>query len=316
MPKKHSRSPDSASHACPRCNYDQSGLIATWADTCPLEGVCSECGYAFAWSDVLNPRRRILRGFFEHASGMWGSWVAALRTLLWTIWPGGFWSKVKMHHEPRLKMLWWIPVWFITLWALVCAVRLATALIWASQGMLSGTALKAEIVNAFIQPVADCYWWRLAGQSRLSLEFWIADWSPGILGLMSQSLLFPVLLLVLPETRRRAKVRPMHIIRATVYGHAWIVCIPITYLAMATEYFVGAVSNTWPHMINDFVMDYYPFIILLVAVWIGVWWWMVLKRCFDVAQPVFHWFVLMVPAVLLVAVFMLFDSTFVMRYFR
>lgn len=55
---------------CPRCGYDQAGLIATWAAACPVEYACTECGgrspsaWLFepgpAWS-VEHARRRLLR---------------------------------------------------------------------------------------------------------------------------------------------------------------------------------------------------------------------------------------------------------------
>jgi hypothetical protein len=37
---------------CPRCEYDLSST-ASWTQACPLEGVCSECGTCFRWSDLL-----------------------------------------------------------------------------------------------------------------------------------------------------------------------------------------------------------------------------------------------------------------------
>ena len=47
---------------CPRCGYDLSGIVASWTNSCPLTGICSECGLKFRWGAVLMP---LLRGTIE-----------------------------------------------------------------------------------------------------------------------------------------------------------------------------------------------------------------------------------------------------------
>ncbi|MBC7773044.1 MAG: hypothetical protein H7210_11150, partial [Pyrinomonadaceae bacterium] len=100
------------STACPRCGYDQSGLIATWQSECPLIGTCSECGLAFDWTDVLHAHTKLEPRFVEHAPiGRVGARVfaAAWRTLGWAIRPWMFWRTVKLHHPIRsLRWLVWL----------------------------------------------------------------------------------------------------------------------------------------------------------------------------------------------------------------
>ena len=43
---------------CPRCGYDLRGVVATWAEACPLQSTCSECGLALEWSEVVGARAR------------------------------------------------------------------------------------------------------------------------------------------------------------------------------------------------------------------------------------------------------------------
>ncbi len=75
---------------CPRCGYDLSGVVSSWTDSCPLEGVCSECGAGVTWSNLLS--RGVFRGdprvshwSFEHAES--GLVAAYLRTSLRALTP-------------------------------------------------------------------------------------------------------------------------------------------------------------------------------------------------------------------------------------
>ena len=94
--------------ACPHCGYDLSGAAAAWADSCPLDGLCSECGGPFAWRDVLSRRHRVLAWLFEARRGLapiaaWRTWVRALDPRL-------FWSAVRPEHAVR--------PWRLVLWLL------------------------------------------------------------------------------------------------------------------------------------------------------------------------------------------------------
>ena len=52
--------------ACPVCGYDQSGLVESWTDACPLESPCSECGGVIGWREVFRPDLYAQRRFVEH----------------------------------------------------------------------------------------------------------------------------------------------------------------------------------------------------------------------------------------------------------
>ena len=58
--------------SCPRCGYDQRGVIAQWTDTCDLDGRCTECGLAFEWARVLNPKKFAPPWSVECARGLRG----------------------------------------------------------------------------------------------------------------------------------------------------------------------------------------------------------------------------------------------------
>jgi hypothetical protein len=89
---------------CPRCGYDQSGLIATWTESCPLAALCTECGYSFDPADAIHPTRKRLPWLYEHAKHWW-SVRAWWRTVLMLLWPPLFWKRVRPEHEVRVGRL-------------------------------------------------------------------------------------------------------------------------------------------------------------------------------------------------------------------
>ena len=107
--------------ACPRCGYDQRGGVATWSESCPLEGICTECGLHITWSEVLQPEKFEPRWCVEFVSRIWRMPRASMRTLIRSFWPWGFWSRLKMSHSIRpLRLLIYI-LWLLLL-PLLCYV--------------------------------------------------------------------------------------------------------------------------------------------------------------------------------------------------
>lgn len=91
--------------ACPRCGYDQRGVVRTWTEQCPMEGTCSECGLVFAWCEVLCPEKFEPRWCVEfEPRGLRVPW-ACVKTCVRSFWPWAFWSRLKMSHPVRVKRL-------------------------------------------------------------------------------------------------------------------------------------------------------------------------------------------------------------------
>ncbi len=80
---------------CPRCGYDQSGEIARWTDSCPVEGLCTECGLRFGWFDVYFPTRRLAATFENAERRLARAWV---RTVHDSIATPRLFKRLKMHH--------------------------------------------------------------------------------------------------------------------------------------------------------------------------------------------------------------------------
>jgi hypothetical protein len=89
---------------CPRCGYDQRGVIESWMEACPLLGVCSECGLKMVWSEVIRPDKYEPRWCVEFRSA---GWIvrSAWRTLLLSFRPWRFWHELKMSHDIRWRRI-------------------------------------------------------------------------------------------------------------------------------------------------------------------------------------------------------------------
>ena len=215
---------------CPRCGYDLHGLIETWKHECPITGVCSECGLEFEWGELLNPARNVPAWCLEYAQGVCGGMICAVRTLGMMLRPWRFWRELKMIHQPRwrpfvrMHVCLLVGVYFVFLVALGLAV--ATDWMWTITFSPSVTR------------------WELVGRTML---FPLSSKSPGVWGTFNQPinspldysmmlftflkdmwlieivymgylLLCAVGFLALPQSRRIAKVKWIHVHRICAYS--------------------------------------------------------------------------------------------------
>jgi hypothetical protein len=84
---------------CPRCGYDQRGVMTGWVEACPLEGTCSECGLRYRWSEVLRPELFEPLWCVEFVERTRKVPRACLVTYLRSFWPWKFWSRLGMSHQ-------------------------------------------------------------------------------------------------------------------------------------------------------------------------------------------------------------------------
>ena len=102
---------------CPRCGYDQRGAISTWTESCPLNGVCSECGLEWRWAEVFNPRLHRPRWCVEYGRVIAFPW-RCVKTLCVSFWPWRFWWGLQMSHEARwLRIAAYLLVIFLAVYA-------------------------------------------------------------------------------------------------------------------------------------------------------------------------------------------------------
>ena len=294
---------------CPRCGYDLSGVAKTWTDRCPLRGTCSECGLEYQWADVLRPDRQRLPGYFEHARGL--APVCFFRTLLWSIRPKRFWQRVGLHHTvmPRRLLLFAMLV-FAPLYALIGGLN-TFALVASPSRRFSMTTDWLDLVSCWSYPVFAL---RTYGTRQVYFE-WTVDELPDYASCaLVISSLFPVLLWLMPSTRRSIKVRGSHVWRAAVHGLGWLVPAMLLFTISAVLWSLGALlgrryyTASWRFMQVVQVMDWG--ILGVATAWQLRWWYCAMRWGMRFPNPGRHFAVLAVPAFLVIALFVLGSTRF------
>ena len=258
---------------CPRCGYDLRGIIETWTDQYPLQGICAECGLEFAWAEVLVPDKFEPRWCIEYAPERIGVLVGAFKTLLRSFWPWYFFSSLKMSHKIRPRRLSLYLVLLVLLPGLLYVVEQTTVAVRVRYEVGSNqwtTSINhsyfAAIIEAVFKPTSSNSSATYTNKgfvvvylppNRLHEAFEIAQpIGPGRqknpfirsifpsllawIGSMAVSLVLPVGFILLPISRRRAKVRWEHFGRVTAYSliipsllaSSFLVCGVIAYLRL------------------------------------------------------------------------------------
>jgi hypothetical protein len=210
---------------CPLCDYNLRGTV---------EPRCPECGYQFEWDALRDPARRLHPYLFEHhPERNLGSFV---RTFLEGLRPGRFWKSLHpaQPSRPRRLLFYW----------LVMAVPMVLAAGSWTAGQLRdyriSNAMQRSRFQASILPRMDSDNVReLLRPYGGSLDAFLADnfpnnpgkrfyyqagWStPGALnGLAFALLAWPwltfVTLLLFRFSMRRARIRPVHVLRCVLYS--------------------------------------------------------------------------------------------------
>lgn len=283
---------------CPRCTYDLSGEVARWTDQCPTSGVCPECGLGFPWGGVLNPTRWHVVGFVEHTPGFFRTLMAAWRTWWWTHAPRAFWSRITLEAPIRPGR------WFVWLLVIFLGGRFAASGLYAAAAYLEFSKQFAKpmdllallgdgVIETFFRGIADVTVVRSRSLPGVLGTGYTIDWRwnqiPAFLYWVPLLVFLPlVVLLLLPETRRIAKVRSGHVLRAWVYSLAWL-AIPLLLdvlnaLRVFTRCKTGALilddwmptprsGPAWPIVITNYSVIIAAALLGPLALWLTLWWW-------------------------------------------
>ncbi len=344
--------PTVASPSCPRCGYDQSGAIASWNHTeslsCPLTGTCSECGLEFHWYDVLFAERLRMPGFYEHGTGL--AFASAWRTLVWTLWPPTFWSRVKLEHPVRWRRaLLWLIVLLVPFQAAhimfdawsqmrIQAAAAAAASATPIPG-LSGTVTfiqppwQAGVIGRWLTPVLSTMDLRYqfvrqgpSGASALPAAdpfFGVRsgwhEWPYFAMPTLWFSFSLPIMLMLLPQTRKLAKIQRSHVFRAWAYSMSWVAVLAL--LRFADQAWAvgittfskpppsGIYGAGWPWsnpyrepVILPFLAEHSFLTALVISVWLAWWWRTTVGRGFRVDRPTIVLIAMLVPALLVMTI--------------
>ena len=209
---------------CPLCDYNLRGIS---------EPRCPECGYRFEWDALRDPARRLHPYLFEHhPERNVGSF---LRTLLGGLRPRRFWQSLHPAQEGR-------PGRLVAYWLVLAAPMVLAAAAWnvahvakhradnelmrsrvrASIAARPNTRESQQLIRQFgsVEGYLD-YGFPRAPRARFYYHPW---WDgPGALnGVAFVVLAWPWLtfltLLLFRFSMRRARIRPVHVLRCVVYG--------------------------------------------------------------------------------------------------
>lgn len=217
---------------CPRCGYDLRGAIAAWSDSCPLNGTCAECGLAFEWAELLSATVRKPAWCVEYAANRWAVPWRCVKTLTMTFWPWGFWKSLKMTHDPRWRRL----SAFFFLIVAVCYIAFAissgvvgfahSAEIKRNPSVSTTVGTPTVVLRCVLSPFSR-YSPGIVKGSTWSEPYWSpyeifgSTWElvcSGGIGFAIAQVTTAFGFVILPVSRRIARVRWAHIFRVAVYA--------------------------------------------------------------------------------------------------
>ncbi len=217
---------------CPRCGYDLRGNVAVWEErgVCPLEGKCSECGLDFEWRRVFwEAEHPWLFEYHWRRKPFSSFWQTLWRSVL----PWKFWREV--------DLFWAVRIWPLLIMGLVTAlcglVAGAGLQLWQQLGWLDYYGTKRYLLRCF-------------SEFKISVEE-----SPVFYAALLWAVCIPLMFGLLPDSLRRAKVRPLHIVRVGVYSTMLLIPILMVASQLATFYWesidlVGGLSNEVAHFLG------------------------------------------------------------------
>ena len=207
---------------CPLCEYDLRGLT---------EPCCPECGYRFAWADLTDPAKRLHPYLFEHHPER--NVVSFVRTHLNAVRPKRFWTSL-LPAQPsfprRLVLYWCVGAAFLALamaahyalWSRGYArhteaarARLAG---WYRPGTPSHRGMMRHLESNYPPPPSAAFFnraWHAEGRWTLWLAAVLLAWPWATF----------LTLLVFRVSMRRARIRPIHVLRCALYSvdaYVWI----------------------------------------------------------------------------------------------
>jgi hypothetical protein len=208
---------------CPLCEYDLRGLV---------EPRCPECGYSFNWDELRDPARRLHPYLFEHhpERNVW----SFRKTLANSMLPRRFWRTLYPTQPsfPRRLMLYGLLVALIAAGALLGAIAYRSYQVdqtmrgrRATQMRFMNPQTQAEIIvrHGSVQAYLDLTSPTFPSWRYFSPLF-ISNWLDlgGHLQVTAFALLWPWMtfasLLVFRASMRRARVRPVHVLRCVIYS--------------------------------------------------------------------------------------------------
>lgn len=182
---------------CPRCGYDQTGLLQTYRDAWPLLARCTECGLDFDWRDILDSRIGSLE-WFESSPTV--RFPLLLRTIAGSFAPWRLWKRLRLEYEFDFGRVILVAIGSVVVVYLLGVIlglgaRLPTGVFWEIPEilMLAPSPNARSMRGAFMSIVTIAG--ALAANGATALSF-----------------------LILSESLARFKIRKLHLWRGVLYS--------------------------------------------------------------------------------------------------
>lgn len=278
---------DPAFLACPRCGYDLTPMVPPPGPARDASATCSECGLEFNWTRLIEARKQLVPHFVEHAKGFRATIAAIPRTFAWLVLPHRFWRRVRIEHAIILRRA--------VLWLALVAIAPILIEIVAILGLAAfGFATNRQPTPATIRQAIEMI---NAARSMRHVPGWYQS-PPLVLIATALPLCIAAMLLVLPQTRRQAKVRLTHVVRCWIYAHTLAIivliwnCLSTLYAMFLTPRVYGWSSNGLPYDIFKYMQDAarsrthaFPLILAAMLAWQAWYWFTALKIGLRVDRP-------------------------------
>jgi hypothetical protein len=288
-PHSHAPQPQPSRVECPRCGFALDGSRDASRARGETEGICTECGLSVEWRQ-LEDASGDPAWFVESRLKPLGLARRAIATLLRLAWPWGFWSQVSMRTPLSARGI----AAFLLVLACVAHGVAAVGRIERNAPRWGRTAPgTVDHIVAVVTPLNRYYGTSIMISARLpdppssawertiriahgfvySIDFTglvpprpgLHPFAPQIVDPVTTSrlasaalvpVLAPCMLLLLPISMRRARVRFRHIARAAIYSLALLVplfalalyaCIANWHLYIGTQDWIGRMR---PHVLT------------------------------------------------------------------
>lgn len=188
---------------CPRCGYNLRGLSTPR---------CPECGYQFVWPELLDPQYRLHPYLYEHQVGMKAR--AFYLTLVGGLRPRRFWRDLRLVQPSYRDRL-------ITYWG-ICAAMCVPGFVAARFCLTAYWSLPPRGGAGFLRNFARFYDPR--------------DFAEQAWGWVAVPLVWPwvtfLALMIFQVSMRKARVKPMHVMRCVLYSYDVVFWVGAGWLLM------------------------------------------------------------------------------------
>lgn len=290
---------------CPRCGYSLRGAVESWHESCPLNGVCSECGFAYLWAEMLNDKLYRPRWTIEFVLHRKFISLALLTTAICSFVPWFFWSKLRMSHEMQWKRLGvYLLILFTIIWltyATANTVIVGRAWIEVDQNPqitrlsrpLEYAGLYAFVLPSSRKPVFTYTFTHIiqgvpsSSTIAYSSPKWLKRvwrWNGDVTFFMCFFIVaLPATFMLLPVSRRRARVRWRHISRVFAYSLLFPALVSLGIIVGAFRAYRSEAGYSYRPL--PVYVDYPRYLCLLAIGMLALWWWVAIRRYLHMDEP-------------------------------